>query len=133
VVSFGDDACPEGEIRAIRTEETLRFMRDTLGHQPPDVTLTLLAQHYVLFPEHTGAGYPHNYANDAAIRDTMEQSPRRLVALSGHCHPGHPLTEHRGVTYFTGRALCERPYPFYVLHIEGPALRVEERAVAAQA
>jgi 3',5'-cyclic AMP phosphodiesterase CpdA len=102
--------------------------------------LTLLVQHYALYPEHSGPGYRHTYANDAAIRAVLEEAagrgasagPGRLLALSGHNHGGSPPTTHRGVSYLTGRALCEHPFPYYLLHTQGSVVRVEERTVAAE-
>lgn len=117
-------------MRARRADELLELMRRVLAEDPPEVAQTVLIQHYVVYPEYAGTGYPHQYANDAVIRGIMEQSPRRLVSLSGHCHAGHALEQHNGVTYFTGRALCEFPYPYYLLHVDGPSLRIEARAIA---
>jgi hypothetical protein len=135
IVTFFDDVCEPGSEQSRRSAELLRFMRDALSDCPADVALTVLVQHYVIYPEYSGAGYPHNYANDAEIRAILEGSPRSLLALSGHCHAGHPLTRHNGVAYFTGRALCERPYPYYVIEIvagdapRGHQARVHELTV----
>jgi 3',5'-cyclic AMP phosphodiesterase CpdA len=137
VLAFGDDPFDSQTQLATRPEETLRWMREALD-RPAGEGLTLLVQHYALFPEHSGPGYRHTYANDAAIRAVLEGAsgrgpdPERLLALSGHNHRGSPLTTHRGVTYLTGRALCEHPFPYYLLHTEGAQVRVEERAVATE-
>jgi 3',5'-cyclic AMP phosphodiesterase CpdA len=135
VLAFGDDPFDPQTQLATRPEEALRWMRETLGG-PAAGGPTLLVQHYALFPEHSGPGYRHTYANDAAIRAVLEEAsgadagPGRLLAISGHNHRGSPLTVHRGVSYLTGRALCEHPFPYYLLHTEGPQVRVEERSVA---
>ena len=128
LISFGDDAYAPGEERCARSPESLALMTDLLATNPPEVALTFLIQHYLTHPPHTGPGYNHTYANDAALRAIMERSPRRLAVLSGHQHRGHEITIHNGVTYFTGRALCERPFPYYILHADGGSFRVEERA-----
>ena len=128
LISFGDDACTPESVRCTRSPESVSVMEELLSANPPGVQLTFLLQHFVVFPEHVGDGYNHTYANDAALRAIMERSPRRLVVVSGHQHRGHALAEHRGVTYFTGRALCERPFPYYLLHTDGPHVRIEERA-----
>lgn len=130
VITFFDDVWEAWCERARRSMASLELMRTLLGPPEPEVALSVTIQHYVVFPEHTGTGYRHTYENDGEIREILEHSPRRLVVLSGHRHAGHPLTVHRGVTYFTGRALCEHPYPYYILHTEGAALRVEALRVA---
>ena len=81
-------------------------------------------------PPYRGTGYSHPYANDEAIRAILEASPRRLVVLCGHDRGGHALATVNGVTYVTARAMCERPYSYYVLDFEGPALAIQERALA---
>lgn len=131
LITFGDDLCLPGVERCVRSPEALALMEGLLGAQPPDVALTFLIQHFVVYPEHVGPGYDHTYANHAQIRAILERSPRRLVVLSGHQHRGYQLEIHKNVAYFTGRALCERPFPYYVLHAEGGRVRVEERWLAA--
>jgi predicted phosphodiesterase len=118
VVTFFDDVWQPEIQRARRDEHRLSTMRDLLASQAPEM-VTFVLQHYVVYPEHIGPGYNHTLSNDAEIRTLLEASPRRPVVLSGHYHAGHSLTEHNGVTYFTGRALCERPFPYYVLETSG--------------
>jgi hypothetical protein len=129
IVAFGDDPFDHTTETATRPEQTMAWMRDAFAATPSGVALTLAVQHYVLYPEHGGRGYRHTYANDAEIRGVLERSPRRLLAISGHCHTGHVLSTHNGVQYFTARALCERAYPYYVLEVDGGEVRVEERTV----
>ncbi|HEX2515936.1 MAG TPA: metallophosphoesterase [Chloroflexota bacterium] len=139
VLTFGDDPFDPQTQLATRAEDTLRWMRQALD-RPATGGPTLLVQHYALYPEHSGPGYRHTYANDAAIRAVLEEAagrgasagPGRLLALSGHNHRGSPLTTHRGVSYLTGRALCEHPFPYYLLHTQGSVVRVEERTVAGE-
>jgi predicted phosphodiesterase len=120
-LTFFDDLWQPAIDRARRGPDQLALMRELLGVAPPAVRLTFVVQHYVVYPPHTGPGYDHTYENAEAIRQILEGSPRRLVVLSGHYHAGHPLTEHAGGARFTGRALCERPYPSYVLDTDGIA------------
>lgn len=130
IMTFFDDAYAPGVERSERSADAMQAMAQTLGTPAPELALTLLVQHFVVFPEHVGTGYNHTYINDAEIRAIVEQSPRRVAVLSGHQHGGYELTEHNGVSYFTGRALCEAPFPYYVLHTDGPTLRVESRSLA---
>jgi hypothetical protein len=127
VLAFGEDVSTEGTEQALRGEVAMAEMADALREPGP---VTLVVQHYVVFPDHEGTGYNHTYQNAAQIRALMERSPRRVVSLSGHYHRGHALTEHNGVRYFTGRALCEAPYPYYLIQVEGQDVRVEEGTLA---
>ena len=36
------------------------------------------------------------------------------------------------MSYLTGRALCEHPFPYYLLHTQRTGVRVEERTVATE-
>lgn len=125
---FGDDVDVPAKQRAHRTERALREMEQWL-ERPGPVTFTV--QHYVVFPDHVGPGYNHTYENAAEIRAVMERSPRKVVSLSGHFHRGHSLAEHNGVRYLTARALCEAPYPYYVVEVGGDEVRIEERSLQA--
>ena len=120
---FGEDVSTEGSEQALRSAAAMREMESVLREPGP---VTLVVQHYVVFPDHVGPGYNHTYQNAADIRGVMERSPRKVVSLSGHYHRGYPLTEHNGVQYLTARALCEAPYPYYVIEVEGDEVRVEE-------
>jgi 3',5'-cyclic AMP phosphodiesterase CpdA len=131
LLTFGEDAFDNRTQLATRSDADLAWLQETLTTPAPEVALTVVVQHYTLFPEHTGPGYRHTYANDAAIRAVLEASTRPVLALSGHNHRGSPLMTHRGVRYLTGRALCEYPYPYVLLHTEGAEVQVEERTVAS--
>ena len=128
IITFGDDAF-DYELRcASRQPELLAEMRQLLSSTPSGVELTILLQHYVLYPEqeHHESDYRYNYLNDAEMRAIMEASPRRLLSLSGHLHRGHPLVTHKGVTYFIGGALCEHPFRYYLLHTDAAEITVQE-------
>ncbi|HET7771699.1 MAG TPA: metallophosphoesterase [Chloroflexota bacterium] len=129
VLTFGEDVSTEGTEQALRSATAMAEMETVLREPGP---VTLVVQHYVVFPDHEGPGYNHTYQNAAQIRGLMEGSPRRVVSVSGHYHRGYPLTEHNGVRYFTGRALCEAPYPYYVIEVEGEEVRVEEAPLAGE-
>lgn len=122
VVVFGDDEPVPGKEQARRPAAVLREVeREILTPGP----LTLTLQHYVVYPDHEGPGYNHTYENASEVRAQLERSPRKVVSLSGHYHRGHALYEHNGVWYFTGKALCERPYPYYVISGDGESGAVE--------
>jgi DNA repair exonuclease SbcCD nuclease subunit len=130
IVTFFDDAYTPGTERCERSAEAMAALEQALASPPEDVAdvaLTILIQHFVVFPEHTGTGYDHTYVNHAQIRSLAERSRRKVVMLSGHQHRGYELAEHNGVTYFTGKALCEAPFSYYLFHAAGGSLHVEER------
>jgi 3',5'-cyclic AMP phosphodiesterase CpdA len=129
LLTFGDDPFDHHTQLATRGGEDLAWLRQTLTTPAPDVALSVVVQHYTLFPEHTGPGYRHTYANDAAIREVLEGASRPVLSVSGHNHRGSPVSDHGGVRYLTARAICERPFPYAVLHTDGSRVRVEERAV----
>ena len=128
IITFFDDAFDDETHYASRRAEVLTEMRQLLSSTPSGIAHTILLQHYVLYPEqeHHDSDYRYNYLNDAEIRAIMEASPRRLLSLSGHLHRGHPLVTHRGVTYFIGAALCEHPFPYYLLHTDADHVTVQE-------
>lgn len=115
LISFHEDACYNGEHSSRRSDQSLRTMDDLLirANCHPEVTLVL--QHYVVYPA-LNKGYPYNYQNDSAIRNILEQSNRPILSISGHYHPGIPSTKKNGVSYFIGRSFCEEPYPCYIIN-----------------
>jgi hypothetical protein len=124
LVSFYNDACDQGEDACTRADGEMGVLQGVCRDAATVSGVTVIAQHYVIYPDHS-EGYPHNYRNDAAIRQEMEGANRTILSISGHYHPGIPLTEHCGVRYFAGRAFCEAPHGFYVIEIEGAALAIQ--------
>ena len=133
LISFHEDACFNGEESSKRSERSLHAMEDLLIGANLRPEATLLFQHYVIYPDHN-EGFPHNYQNDDDIRIILERSDRRLVSISGHYHPGIPMTKKNGVSYFAGRAFCEPPYTCYIIRTSGGQTTIEglELGKAAQ-
>ena len=104
-------------------------LRELVRDNPPGVPHTFLFQHYVLHPPHDSEN-AQVQTQKAALRTILEQSPRRLFALSGHRHNGYPRSCLNGVTYFTGRALCEHPYTYYLLRTDSEAVVIQEHTLA---
>jgi histidinol phosphatase-like PHP family hydrolase len=52
-----------------------------------------------------------------------------MLSLSAHYHPGQPLSEVDGVRYWTCPALCESPFRYGLIHLDGTDTRVESRAL----
>ncbi len=85
-------------------------------------------QHVPLLPP-DGHDCPYHYTNaDAAIAACREAGVTLVV--SGHYHRGVPLLERDGIRYLAAPALCEAPFRFLMVEIEGDAVRVEEHTLA---
>lgn len=124
VLSFVDH-CQPGTEASERDRDSMVRMEKALSYKPEGIDMTVALQHYEIYPEFTG-GYPYNYINATAIRETMEKSKTKVLCISGHYHKGIPLTEHNGVTYFAGKALCEEPFPCYLIDLSGADVHVVE-------
>lgn len=59
----------------------------------------------------------HRLANDAQLRDILEQSGKVRAAYQGHYHWGHE-TEHGGVRYITLSAMCENEHDYRVVELD---------------
>lgn len=119
------DYCEPGEKASERDRDSMVRMEKALSYKPEAIDRTITLQHYVIYPEGL-KGYPYNYKNATAIREVMEKSETKVLSISGHYHRGLGPTEHNGVTYFAGKALCEEPFPCYVIELEGKDVRVRE-------
>lgn len=128
IITFCDDMFDRQMKCASRQTGVLNEMRGLLSSVPSSIRHTILLQHYVLHPEqeHHGSDYRYNYLNDGEIRTILEASPRKILSLSGHLHRGHPLVTHNGVSYLVGRALCEHPFPYHMLHTRAEKIDIQE-------
>jgi hypothetical protein len=126
LVSFQEDACFDGEQASRRSEQSLREMANLLRWSNGCPEVTVLIQHYVIYPDLNKEGYPYNYQNDSAIRSILEQSNRPILSISGHYHPGIPLKQKNRVSYFIGRALCEAPYTCTIINASRNGIFIEE-------
>jgi histidinol phosphatase-like PHP family hydrolase len=92
----------------------------------PDLPLVAL-QHNPLHPR-IDASYPYMPANNAAILAGYA-SAGVAASFSGHYHAGQGPTRLDGVTYYTVPALCEAPFRFAHVHVEGRDVRIQEHAL----
>lgn len=122
-ITFYEDICIAGELDSRRGETSLKTMHDLLSENSPDVKHTILIQHYLIYPDLSD---PYNYQNAAEIRAIMETSPRKIFSISGHYHRGISPTVHNGVTYFCGKAICEDPFPYYIIDTDGDEISMQE-------
>jgi len=74
------------------------------------------------------ADYPYHLANREAVMDGYREAGVCL-SLSGHLHAGQPAHLVDGVTYATAPALCEAPYRFLHVRLEGRQASIQEHAL----
>ena len=84
-------------------------------------------QHHPHHPNITG-DYPYHLTNRDAVMKSFSQAGVCL-SLSGHFHAGQALHDVDGVAYATVPALCEAPYRFLHVRMEGRAAQVQEHAL----
>ena len=126
VLSFLDAERPG--YNAHRSEQDLARLRCEANRESgPLVCL----QHVPLFPPGLH-DCPYNYTNAADIISASCSAGVSLV-ISGHYHRGIPLIEQDGVRYLAAPALCESPFRFLTVDIEGDSVEVEEHSLAMPA
>lgn len=109
-VAFDDPEEPGYNSR--RTKDDLARMRK-LGAEFAGPLVSL--QHVPLFPKQAGV-CPYNYTNADEIVEIMHET-NYVAALSGHYHAGFELPAYEGISYFTGGALCEKPFGYTLIEI----------------
>jgi len=87
-------------------------------------------QHVPLFPPGRDA-CPYNYTNAPEIISAMRAQGINL-SISGHYHKGMELAD-AGVTFLAAPALCEAPFQFLVMELEGVKTAVTKHALANSA
>lgn len=97
-----------------RQEDVDRIKGARDGFKGPIVAL----QHVCLFPPDLGRLTPYNYTNAADIITTLKEAGVAL-SVSGHHHKGAETVVEDGVTYVTVPGLCEAPFPFMTINLEG--------------
>lgn len=111
-----------------RSEEDLAMMR-AIAESNPGLPLIAL-QHCPIYPA-IDSHYPYRPTNAAEIIDSFEKSGV-ILSLSGHFHKGQKARAHDGVLYHTVSALCEQPFRFSLIHLNGSRVEIEEISLAMQ-
>jgi histidinol phosphatase-like PHP family hydrolase/Icc-related predicted phosphoesterase len=113
-----DDTCT-------RKEEALAEFRAAVKkHQGKRI---IALQHNPVYPQIEG-DYPYNLINSDAVHRAYAEN-NVLLSLSGHYHPGKDLIYKDGVGYFTVPALCEEPFGYAVIDIQGSKISVEQHSL----
>lgn len=116
---------PIGAERHARDATQLALPEQT-AQRHPDLTLVTL-QHHPLHPP-IESSYPYLLDNAAAVLASYRAAGVRL-SLSGHYHAGQSLHTRDGADYLTAPALCESPFRFLHVHLEGREVRTTEHAL----
>jgi len=111
-------------IEATRTERDQAFLR-ALGRIDGRPIVAL--QHSPIWPEII-ADYPYMLTNFRQIAVDYAEAGVCL-SISGHYHPGQPLSDHRGVKFLTAPALCKWPFPYLLVRLAGREATAERRAL----
>ena len=85
-----------------------------LQHHPHDPLIT--------------ADYPYHLANREAVMAGY-RAAGVCLSLSGHYHAGQAAHVMDGVTYATAPALCESPFRFLLVRMEGRRVQVQDHAL----
>jgi predicted phosphodiesterase len=103
---------------AVRTEEGFAQMRAARrGHSGPIIA----AQHVPLFPPGTLDLY-YNYVNAPDVIACMQRANIGW-AIAGHAHRSAEHIDERGTRFIAAPALCEQPFQFMEIVIEGNSTR----------
>jgi histidinol phosphatase-like PHP family hydrolase/predicted phosphodiesterase len=124
LLSFLD--AEEPGYNASRSATDLQRLRAE-ANRATDAALVSL-QHVPLFPPGLHS-CPYNYTNADEVIAASHAAGVSLV-ISGHYHHGIPLFEHDGIRYLTAPALCEAPFRFLVVEIDGDRVSAQEHALA---
>jgi histidinol phosphatase-like PHP family hydrolase len=115
----------EPDCNASRTRRDIeRFRVAREGFAGPIVAL----QHVCLAPPEI-ADTPYNYVNAAEIAAAMEHAGVAL-SISGHYHEGGADLRRNGVTYVNAPALCEAPFRYAIITLDGPRVSVARHQLA---
>jgi histidinol phosphatase-like PHP family hydrolase/predicted phosphodiesterase len=104
-----------------------RFRRARADYDGPIVAL----QHVCLAPPAT-ADIPYNYTNAEAIVAAMGAAGV-VASISGHHHAGAAPVRNATTTFVNAPGLCESPFPYLLVTLDGDVVRVERNHLAMPA
>lgn len=108
-----------------RSRRDLEELRAASDGRPHDSLVAF--QHNPVYPP-IESSYPYNLTNAAEVMEAYRQSGVAL-SVSGHYHEGLPVCEQDGVRYLISPALCEAPFRFLTVTLDGREVAVEEHAL----
>jgi len=115
-----------GEEHVTTRPENMLDVPGQVASSSPGLCLVAL-QHNPVYPP-IDREYPFLLSNADAVIESYREAGV-ILSLSGHYHPGQLPSQHAGVTFYTAPALCEEPFRFAHLRMEGQTVAVEEFAL----
>jgi histidinol phosphatase-like PHP family hydrolase len=120
------DAYEEGKY-GTRRDADRRLLREVAGR--PGGPIVVL-QHSPMNPP-IDSDYPFMLTNRRQVmRDYADCGV--LLSLSGHYHPGQVLNAADGVRYCTAPGICEPPFAYAVVTLDGTEVAVEQRRLSLE-
>lgn len=116
----------DAEDRATRSGEALQTLCHVAGRTPGRPIVVL--QHNPIHPV-IESDYPYMPVNRDAIMCAYRDAGA-LLSLSAHYHAGQQATAVDGVTYATCPGLCEAPFMFTIVQVDGRDARVVHHSIA---
>ena len=121
------DSYAEGDY-CTRSQGDLQKLLE-LGKQGNSPIIAL--QHNPIFPEIV-TEYPYMHTNGCEVMAGYREAGV-LLSISGHFHAGEPLAVWEGVGFLTVAALCEAPFQYALVSLEGRGVKVEMRQLSVGA
>jgi len=109
-----------------RPEEGLAMTLD-IARENPGLPLVAL-QHAPIYPP-IDSNYPYRPTNTAEIIDSFRKAGV-ILSLSGHYHKGQRLRTSNKIFYYTVPALCEAPFTFSIIRLNGKKVEAKEHTLA---
>jgi len=112
----------DSDNRCFRNPEDMRRFEEAAGRHPDKPILVF--QHAPIYPP-IDSDYP--YVIQGAEEITQSYSKLKvLLSVSGHYHPGQPLTYKDGVGYVTAKGILAVPYQFMHISLRAGTFEVRE-------
>lgn len=124
---FFNDRYSEGDY-CRRSEADMGKFKQAAGDNPGKKLLVF--QHSPLFPKIQGA-YPYNLENAEKTHASYRENGV-CVSVSGHYHRGIGLFSKDGTGYLTVPALCEFPFAYTEMDVEGLDIMVSLKTLAPE-
>lgn len=112
----------------VRSGADLALLQKTAAEHPEQPLIVL--QHPPIYPA-IDSHYPYRPTNVADIIESFQKA-NVVLSLSGHFHKGQKARAHEGVLYHTVPALCESPFRFSLIRLNGRKVEIEELSLAMQ-
>jgi calcineurin-like phosphoesterase family protein len=121
IISFADSY--GSDQKSSRNWEDMKCFFDKAS----DKGMRIVLQHPVIFPN-VEDDYPYNIEEKGKIKSFYADNGVKL-SLSGHFHRGIAPIVENGVCYITCGAMCEHPFRFSILTLDGDKFKYEPFAL----